>query len=66
VDIVRVQVNNHSQTCARHDCCGNQVEREVKVKVKKERMKYRGDKEDDVLQNNRRGNLDDMGRFGEI
>ncbi len=50
MDIVGFRANNHGRTCARHDCFGNQVERGVKVKVIKERMKYRGDEEDDVLQ----------------
>jgi len=49
VDIVGIRASNRGRTCARHDCCGNQVERGVKVKVIKERMKYRGDEEDDVL-----------------
>jgi hypothetical protein len=48
VDIVGIRAKNHGRSCARHDCCGNQVERGVKVKVLKERMRYRGDEEDDV------------------
>jgi hypothetical protein len=49
VDVVGIRASNRGRSCPRHDCCGIQVEPGVKVKVIKERMKYRGDEEDDVL-----------------
>ena len=49
VDVVGVRAKNRGRSCPQHDCCGNQVERGMKVKVLKEKMKYRGDNEDDVL-----------------
>jgi hypothetical protein len=49
VDVVGIRANNRGRKCPRHDCCGNQVEPRMKLKVLKESMRYRGDEEEDVL-----------------
>jgi hypothetical protein len=49
MDVVGIRAKNRGRSCPRHDCCGNHVEHGMKVKVLKEKMKYRGDDEDDVL-----------------
>ncbi len=49
VDVVGINANNRGRKCPQHDCCGNQVVPRMKLKVFKEKMRYRGDEEDDVL-----------------
>ncbi len=49
VDVVGINANSRGRKCPRHDCCGNQVMPQIKLKVLKEKMGYRGDEEEDVL-----------------
>ena len=49
VDVVGIKAKDRGRSCPRHDCCSDQFLCGMKVKVLKERMRQRGDDEDDVL-----------------
>ena len=49
VDIVGIAAKNHGRSCPRHDVCGSQLEQGMKVCFVKERLKWRGEDEEDVL-----------------
>jgi len=49
VDVVGIAAKNRGQSCPRHDVCGSQLETGMKVRFVKERLKWRGEDEEDVL-----------------
>ena len=49
VDVVGIRTNNQGRKCPRHDCRDNQVAPRMKLKVSKEKMRYRGDEEEDMF-----------------
>lgn len=49
VDVVGIAAKNRGRSCPRHDVCGLQLEPGMKVRFMKERLKWRGDEEEDVL-----------------
>ena len=49
VDVVGIAAKNRGRSCPRHDVCGAQLEPGMKVRFIKERLKWRGDDEEDVL-----------------
>lgn len=49
VDVVGIAARNRGRSCPRHDVCGSQLEPGMKVRFVKERLKWRGEDEEDVL-----------------
>ncbi len=49
VDVVGIAAKNRGRSCPPHDVCGLQLEPGMKVCFMKERLKWRGDNEEDVL-----------------
>ncbi len=49
VDIVGIAARNRGRSCPRHDVCGSQLEPGMKVRFVKERLKWRGEDEENVL-----------------
>ena len=49
VDVVGIAAKNRGRSCPRHDVCGAQLEPGMKVRIMKERLKWRGEDEEDVL-----------------
>jgi len=49
VDVVGIAAKDRGRSCPPHDVCGAQLEPGMKVRFVKERLKWRGDDEEDVL-----------------
>ena len=49
MDVVGIKAKNRGGLCPQYDCCGNQVAHGMTLKATKEKMKYQGDDEDDIL-----------------
>ncbi len=49
VDVVGIAAKNRGRLCPRHNVCGVQLQPGMKVCFVKERLKWRGDNEEDVL-----------------